>query len=69
MVEEDILLNDKGNIIKQHWLDRWSTNISVSLGSADKSMLLSKTELLKAISQEANQDMNRTWYYLVKCQH
>lgn len=65
MVEEDILLNDKGNIIKQHWLDRWSTNISVSLGSADKSMLLSKTELLKAISQEANQDMNRTWYYLV----
>lgn len=65
MTEQDILLNDKGNIDKEHWLSRWTANVCASLGLSDTSQLLSKPELMHTITQEINQDVNRTWFYLI----
>lgn len=65
MTEQDILLNDKGNIDKEHWLSRWTSNVCVSLEGSNTSQLLSKPELMRAITGEINQGINRTWFYLI----
>lgn len=68
MTEQDILLNDKGSIDKEHWLNRWTANVCASLGLSGTNQLLSKPELMRTITREINQGlqgMNRTWFYLI----